>query len=924
MATGVPLLESKLHVPRRRRGVVARARLDRRLDPAALPPVTLVSAPAGFGKTTLLAEWLAAGEGSGGSGGSGDADGLRAAWLALDRRDGDPAVFWSYVVAAVQRVVPEVGRDALDLLQAQASTTPAGLDAVVASLLNDLAALPHPVVLVLDDYHLVESPEVQASVLFLVEHLPAPLHLVVASRADPPWPLAGLRARGELVEVRAADLRFTGEEAAAYLNDAMALDLAPADVDALAGRTEGWIAALQLAALSLQGRDDPSAFIAGFAGDDRFVVDYLADEVLDKQPDELRRFLLETSILSRLTAPLCAAVTGRTGADAKATLTALERSNLFLVALDDRREWYRYHHLFGDVLRARLADERPDEAAAVAELHRRASEWFEAHDDRPEAIRHAMAAGDHRRAAGLVELAIPDLRRTRQDATQRAWLDALPREVFANRPVLALGLVGAHMVSGDVDGMDELLDDIEGWYDPDRSRPAGAPADMVVLDEAEGRRLPAQAAMYRAGLALLRGDLAGTIAHGERAAALSDADDHLGVGAAAALIGLAHWAAGDLDAAHRGYVTAIAAFERASYLADILGCSLGLADIQVAQGRLGAARRTLTAGLELATAHAPLRGTADMHVGLSELHIERNELDAAAEHLRASLDVGEHLALGQHAYRWRVVDARLRSARGDHAGALALLREAERCYDTDYSPRIRPVTATIARVQLTAGDLDGARQWAVQSGLTADDDPVYVREYEHLTLARVLLATGPGVGPGGVAEVRRLLERLLAAAEAGHRAGSAIEALLLLALAHQAGGDVAAALSAIEEALTRAEGEGYHRIFVEAGPPMATLLETAVRQGRAADRAAAVLGLLGPVTPVQTRGAQGTQGLVDELSKRELDVLRLLRSDLTGPEIAAELVVSLNTVRTHTRNIFTKLGVTNRRAAVRRAGELGL
>jgi LuxR family maltose regulon positive regulatory protein len=854
---------------------VPRARLDQRLDRATLPPVALVSAPAGFGKTTLLTAWLAGEDGD-------DRAGQATAWLSLDRRDSDPAVFWSYVVASLQKVAPEVGSDTLATLQASQASPPS-LETVVATLLNDLAALAHDVVLVLDDYHAVESLDVHESMLFLVEHLPPQLHLVVASRADPPWPLAGLRARGDLVEVRAADLRFTAEEAGAYLNDAMGLDLTRADVDALEGRTEGWIAALQLAALSLQGREDPSAFIAGFAGDDRFVVDYLVDEVLDRQPADIRTFLLQTSILSRLTATLCAAVTGRD--DAKATLATLERSNLFLVGLDDRRQWYRYHHLFGDVLRSRLVDEGPDRAA---ELHRRASDWCESHGDRPEAIRHALAAEDFPTAARLVELAIPELRQTRQDATQRAWLDALPREVFENRPVLTLGLVGARMVTGAVDGVVELLDAAEGWLDPERSK-----GDMVVFDQAELDRLPAQAAMYRAAFALLRGDLADTITHGERAARLSDdADDHLGVGAAAALIGLARWSVGDLPTAERRYAAAIAAFERAGYLADILGCSLGLADIQVAQGHLGAAQRTLTAGLELAAAHGPLRGTADMHVGLSELHVERNELAAAAQHLRASLELGDHLALAQHAYRWRVVDGRLRAAHGDHAGALDLLREAERRYDTDYSPRIRPVTATIARVRLAAGDVEGAERWAAETGVRADDEPAYLREYEHLTLARVLLATGRG------ADAVPLLERLLAAAEAGGRDGSAVEALVLLALAHSAGGDAARARVAHDDARTRAAVEGYVRVFLEAGAPMTTPAPAPARPGR--------------------------QGLVDELSKRELDVLRLLRSELTGPEIAAELVVSLNTVRTHTKNIFTKLGVTNRRAAVRRAGELGL
>lgn len=886
-AAGIPLLESKLRAPRRRTGVVRRDRLAQRINREGLPSLALVSAPAGFGKTTLVTEWLAEGPAA-----------ARVAWLSLDRRDSDPSVYWAYIVAALRKVDPDIGTQALATLQA----TPNALDGVVGSLLNDLSALDVDVVLVLDDYHLVESLAVQESMQFLLDHQPAQLHLVVASRADPPWPIAGLRARGELVEVRAADLRFTPDEATAYLNGAMGLDLASSDVDSLEGRTEGWVAALQLAALSLQGRDDPSAFIANFAGDDRFVVDYLADEVLDRQSSDVRSFLLETSILIRLSADLCAAVTGRS--DAKATLETLERSNLFVVALDDRRRWYRYHHLFGDVLRARLASEQPDR---VADLHRRASAWFEVEGDRPEAIRHAVIAQDFHRAADLVELGLPDLRLSRQDATQSEWLEALPRGVIVNRPMLLHGLVGAHLVTGDMQGVEALLEEIDGLLeDP----PA---AGLVVHDHEEFRRLPARNAMHRAGLSLLRGDIDATIHHGTRAGSLTEPDDHMGKGAAAALVGLARWTTGDLESAHRQYEAAKASFEEAEMWADILGVSLGLADMNFALGRLGAVERTLTTALDLATTHGPLRGTADMHVGLAELHLERNELDAAAEHLRSSLALGEQLGLGQHAYRWRVVDARLRSIAGDHATAVVLLREAEQRFNTDFSPPVRPVTATIARVLIASGDLAGAERWARVAGLDPGDDAEYLREYEHLTFARLLLATGRH------AEATTLLHRLAAAAAAGGRHGSTIEAHLLLALAHGAGGERGPALDVLADALTRAEPERFVRMFLEAGAPMTALLQAAVRQDRTADLASALLaaGTIHKPMPAP-------QGLVDELSSRELDVLRLLRSDLTGPEIAAELVVSINTVRTHTKNIFMKLGVTNRRSAVRRADELGL
>lgn len=384
-----PLLETKLYVPRLRRGLVARPRLIERMGRGAESKLTLLSAPAGFGKTTLLTEWLAAAP----------AGERSVAWLSLDQADNQPVSFWTYLVAALQAAAPGVGARALSLLQ---RPQPPPIETILATVLNELNAVPNDVVLVLDDYHVIDAHDIQDGMAFLLEHLPPQIHLVITTRADPALPLARLRARGELVEIRAADLRFTPDEAAAYLNEVMGLGLAAGDVAALEGRTEGWIAALQLAALSMQGRDDVAGFIAGFAGDDRYIVDYLVEEVLHRQPEHVRSFLLETSILAHMTGPLCDAVTRQDGG--KATLEALDRRNLFLVPLDDRRQWYRYHQLFADVLRARLLDEQP---GRVPELHRRACEWYEEHGDRSEAIRHAMAGGDVARAADLVELAWP-------------------------------------------------------------------------------------------------------------------------------------------------------------------------------------------------------------------------------------------------------------------------------------------------------------------------------------------------------------------------------------------------------------------------------------------------------------------------------------------------------------------------------------
>ena len=591
-----------MHVPRPTRRLVHRARLENRLLKGDEPLLTLISAPAGFGKTTLLAEWFV--------------DRHRpTAWLALDSSDSDAVVFWSNLIAAVQAVVPDAGSEALSLLQAGESA----LQAVTASLLNDLEAFATDLVVVLDDYHFIESTDVHESLAFVLEHLPPQVHFVIASRVDPALPLARMRARGELLEVRAADLRFTAEEASTYFRDAMGIDLNAGEVGALEARTEGWIAALQLAALSMQGRDNIADFIANFTGDDRFVVDYLVEEVLERQSDDVREFLLDTSILTSMTGSLCDAVTG--GSVGRATLETLERANLFVVSLDDRRAWYRYHHLFADVLRARLADEHPEPRSRTSpageRLVRRARRPgggdLARHRGRDTSNARPSSSSSRHRCSTA-----PDRRRRYADG----WKPC-PIDVLLARPVLSVALAGARLRLGDTNGVDELLRAAESHLD--------TPAGAIVFDEREFARLPTQAATLRAGHALLMGDIATAMSHAHRALALANEDDHLGQGSATSLLGLVSWSSGDLEAARPLYVEAIPHLDAAGHFADVLGMTLGLADIEVAQGRLSDAERTFERGLEYARRHPGLRGTADMHVGLSEVLLERNELADAAQ-----------------------------------------------------------------------------------------------------------------------------------------------------------------------------------------------------------------------------------------------------------------------------------------------------
>jgi LuxR family transcriptional regulator, maltose regulon positive regulatory protein len=901
------LLETKLQVPMLHRTIVPRTRLIEHVRRGVESRLTLVSAPAGFGKTTLLVEL--AGVAS---------DHAQVAWLSLEPGDNDPVVFWKYLASAIDRAIPGVGAGALALLDAP--QTP--VEVVVRTLLNDLAAIPTGIVLLLDDYHVVDGAQFQDAMSFLVEHLPPTAHLVIGTRADPHLPLARLRARGELVEIRASALRFSSEEATAYLNEAMGLALTTRDVEALEHRTEGWIAALQLAALSLRGRDDAADFIASFAGDDRYVVDFLVEEVLQRQTAAVRDFLLKTSILARMSGPVCDAITE--GRGSSATLEELDRANLFLVALDDQRHWYRYHQLFADMLRARLLDERPD---LLPVLHRRASDWFEHHDDRSQAISHALAGSDFARAADLIELAIPDLGKARQEATLRRWLEAIPEPLFGSRPILATGFAGALMQTGELKRVDALLRMAEAWLDrstpPKVSRDAelaeGAPSERDAL-----QRLPGSVAMLRAGHSRITGDLAGTMHHARRALELAAPDDHLTRGGASCLLGLASWEVGDVDSAHRSFEGGMDSLEKGGYISDVVGGAVTLADIRIAQGRLGDALRTYERGLQLALGQGdqPLRGAADMHVGMSEVLLERNDLTAAAQHLAASHDLGDENGLPKNPGRWRVAEADLRRAAGNVQDALDLLDQAEDVFLADFSPDVRPIAAVRARLWIADGRLGEAREWARSRRLTPEDEISYVREFEHATLARLLLAEGERERRHGEADQAiELTSRLVTAAERGGWTGAAIDALVVQALARFfARKDLPAALDALARAIAYAEPEGYVRIFVEEGVAMGALLREAAKHGLAPS----YVGLLfASFTGTEQRGPR-RQPLVEPLSEREHEVLRLLASDLSGPEIASHLVVSLNTVRTHTKSIYAKLAVNSRRAAVRRAAELEL
>lgn len=908
----IQLLETKLYIPQWRPGFVTRPRLQSKLRPWRTRKLTLISAPAGFGKTTLLAEWIAAMPSTE----------RTVAWVSLDQRDNDPVLFWTYVITAVQRIQPGVGDRTLALLHAPQLPP---FESLLTTLINEMSAIEQDFTLILDDYHVITDTSIHKALTFLLDYLPPHMHLVLATRADPPLPLARLRGYRQLLELRVADLRFTATEVATFLNDTTGLTLSASEVSALEMRTEGWIAGLQLAALSMHGRDDIAGFVSAFSGDDRYIVDYLLEEVLQRQPEPVRRFLLQTATLDRLSASLCDAVTQQD--NSQQMLEMLERHNLFVIPLDSKRLWYRYHHLFADVLQAHAVQEA---STQVALLHQRASRWYEQNNLPSEAICHALVAPDFGRAAELIERAWPDMRRRRQEATVRSWIKALPADLFPPRPVLSLVAAWVLLDDNQPDAAEHHLQTAERWLTETPHSLNDNEDEMLVADEAQFHSLSASIANARAYRAQALGDVPGTVAHAQQALTLMPAEDHYERGTTSALLGLAHWTSGNLIEAYRSFAEGLNYLQKGGGVLIKIGGTVILGHMRLAQGRLHEAIREyeemLAVANDLASGTTVLPGTAELYLGLSEIHFEQGDSKAAHDYLQRGEALRDHASLPGYEYLWCMAQARiLKAAKGDWPGALALLDEAERFFYTSPIPNVYPIPALRARLWVKQGQLNKAEAWARKRGLAADDAVSYLHEYEYVTLAQLLIAQYQQDTTAVLLEhAHQLLARLRQRAEAEKRMGSIIDIALHQALAHWLERDVTSALTALARTLALAEPQGYVRLFVEKGKPLADLLAVALQNEEFASSYVRHLytEVMETINDAAPKPAEST--LPDPLTDRELDVLRLLETVLTGPEIATKLTVSVNTVRTHTKNIYSKLGVSSRRAAVRRARELDL
>jgi LuxR family maltose regulon positive regulatory protein len=904
--TADSLVHTKLRPSQARPNLVARPRLITKLEREAGRKLTLISAPAGFGKTTLLLEWLKRHDGSEGS----------VAWVSLDEGDNDPVRFLAYLVAALRRTVGErFGEGVLATLRSPESPR---MEAVLSALINELADLPGEVAVILDDYHVIDSESVHRIVSFLLERLPEDAHLVISGRVDPPLPLARLRARGQMTELHAADLRFTPEETTAFLGDTMGLDISADDIAALEHITEGWIAALQLAALSMRERKDVSGFIGSFSGSHRDVFDFLAEEVLDRQTERVQTFLLETSILGSLSGPLCDALTGRN--DGQRTLEQLERENLLVVPLDDDRVWYRYHHLFADFLRSRLERERPEQ---LAPLHLRASEWYEENAFVAEAVRHALLGGDHEQAARLMEGGVGQTWYRGEVMTLLGWLRELPKEAMRRRPLLLVWYAAALMLVGRFDGVESLLQEAEGAVGAAEEGQGGEP--RLRADEADPQHVLATAAAVRSLHARLQGDAQGAIEHAQRALALLPEDNLNPRPFAALCLAEAYRAADDLEAANATFAETAELGLAAGHDYIALTAMGSLAYLLMAQRRLREADASLWQALEYAADRGAelLPAVGRVRVVMGELLYERDDLDGSERELTLGAELVERAGELEILTRVQVALSSVRRARGDTEGALELAREAARLARESGAPQaIVGADLWKARLHLMRDELQAAAS-DLERASSVGDVPRSTRESERISLARLLIAREDHD------QALRLLDSLCEMAEATEGRSSVIQIVTLKALALRAKDEKSRAMDVMGRALALAEPEGYVRTFVDEGPEMTTLLsEVLEAQQRGWLHPSVPAHYLRKLLATLEREAPGTARptteLPEALSERELEVLQLIAAGKSNRRIASDLFVSVGTVKTHINNIYRKLDAHSRTQALARARELNL
>ena len=890
-----PLLTTKLYTPPPRRNLVARPRLIKRLDDGRHRKLTLVSAPAGYGKTTLISDWVAHSKD-------------QVAWLSLEEEDKNFVRFISYLVVALQQIEDGIGSDVQTITQSSQSPQ---VDHLITMLLNEIDACGLEFILVLDDYHLIPNQEIFDAIDFILTHLPPGMHLVLIGRVDPPLSLSRLRVGGQITEIRQNDLRFTNTEVSAFINDLMGLNLSGEDITALEVRTEGWIASLQLAALSLQGRDDKQAFVTAFSGSHHYVIDYLVDEVMSRQSQEVQKFLSQTSVLSRFCAPLSDDVLGIS--DSKRIIHDIDEANLFLIHLDDERKWYRYHHLFAEFLNQHLQEREPQN---VFELHRRASLWFEQNGFLAEAINHALQGEDFTRAAMLVESVGPDMMMRSEFDQLTSWLDAMPNELVENWPWLCIIRAWMYDRWAQFDVGEQYLQYAE----------AALNSDSSPVSEEDENIIRGQISAIRALYSLKKGQIPESIEFSNQALDYLP-DNYFNRGVAYFSLGWAKNEQGDFSGAIQAYDEG----RRASLVAgnQILAqvIILDIGKIQYLQGNLHQAAETFreAIGFKYEKSEIKIPYASSASISLANILREWNELDAARSHLEEGIEIGLASRIVDAVAAGYASMAMVALAQSDLEAAIQSCKKSERMVKDIPDLETDTLTKTLdsqVRLLISQDKLSEAARNIKERGLRVDTKIKYIADFEHIILARLLVHSGRANSSlQDLSDAHKLLEEILQMASLVGYLSLRIEALALQALAFDGQGKHDQASTSLEEALTLAEPEGFTRTFVDEGEHMKVMLRQAFTRNISK---AYVSKLLGAFEPQKVIQGPTSQQLIEPLTDRELEVLRLLSTELSGPEIAQELSVSLNTMRTHTKSIYSKLNVNNRLAAVRVARELSI
>jgi LuxR family maltose regulon positive regulatory protein len=886
----IPLLTTKFYIPPLRAGLVPRPRLIERMTAGFNGKLTLISAPAGYGKTTLLSSWIARVD-------------RPAAWLSLDEDDNDIARFLDYLIAAFQTIMPEFG-GTIPTLQSRSGPPPVNI--LLASLINEVSNIPKDILLVLDDYHVIKTEGVHQVVIFMLDNLPPNLHIAVASRTDPPLRVARLRARGDLCEIRAKDIRFTRAEAAEFLNRSMGLGLYPADVKTLTDVTEGWIAGLQLAAISLQAHHDKRAFVRAFAGHDRYIADYLLDEAIHRQPEHVQTFLLQTSILDRLSAPLCDAITGRN--DSRRILTELERANLFLVSLDTQRNWYRYHHLFADLLRSRFHHTQAD---AVLDLHKKASIWYQSNGLYPDALNHALAANKVDRIVELTEeMAVYKMDFGELNALL-AWLDSVPGTTVRRYPWLLVARAWALFSTGNYEAVEANLDEIEN----------------IQIEEISSNelstRIQGHVAAIRSYLAELREDAFPAIQQAEDALGLlPDKDIQLRSFVAIRWANCLVWL-GDFDKAIPAYLEAGEASKRVGDGQLAITALSEMAVVQMITGGLRQAVESITDVHNYAEMLVQRGGRRLPAMGILYRHMslikrEQNELSEASYYAEEAVKICQQWGEKEALVFGLLSLARVQFALGEEGKVDETFHQIMQIAAQISHQAVEQFQNWALHYQLLRGKTENAEIWLQDHGLAVDDEFGYDRHLDYQNFARLLYAKG---------DYAQALEAVNALLKVTTEVGAAmytirygvLQAILLHKLKK-----TGEAVIAMGRALSLAHAEGYVRSILDEGEPVAQLLYQAAEVGVHPEYCQRLLDEFLKHTPLTVSAFEGPGDLVEPLSVREIEVLQYISQGLTNQEIAQELILSLYTVKSHARNIYSKLGVKNRTEAVARARLLGL